>query len=290
MQGCSVCNICPTPIRLEQATEITRVPCNVRRFKDELFTVWRCPVCLSLHSKEAVDVSYYYEHYPFREHTLDLWARIGYANYLKRLQRVGLARNHLLMDFGCGPGLFVTFLHEHGYQAVGYDKHVPQFADPSALNKSYDFIVAQDIIEHVDDPKELLMELKARLRPGGILCIGTPNAEGISLSDPESYALSLHQPYHRHILSERALRSLAHDQNLEVMALYHRYYYDTLYPSVNYRFLQTYVKKAGNVLDVAFEPPKIALVLTSPILWVWALLGYFYPPRSEMTIIFRRRL
>ena len=44
------------------------------------------------------------------------------------------------------------------------------------------------------------------------------------------------------------------------MALYHRYYYDTLYPSVNYRFLQTYVKKAGNVLDVAFEPPKIALV------------------------------
>ena len=134
----------------------------------------------------------------------------------------------------------------------------------------------------------MLSTLCSRVQVGGVLCIGTPDAAQIDLSDAETYALSLHQPYHRHILSEQALLALGREFNLEPLNIYHRFYYDTLVPTVNYRFLRSYVRRAGNVLDAAFEPPRLGMVIASPVLIFEALFGYLFPPRFEMMILFRR--
>lgn len=290
MASCDVCNVCDSPGTFAGASDVAPVACNVRAFANDTFTFWRCPNCRSLHCREDADLERYYRAYPVKSHVLDFWARAAYRNLLRRLARAGLAGGMSILDYGCGPGLLVRFLGEQGFSSVtGYDAHVAEFADRAALDRTYDCVIAQDVIEHADDTRGFLLDLLKVLKPGGMLAIGTPNAAGIDLARPETFSLSLHPPYHRHLLSEQALLDLASSAGLEPLARYRRFYYDTLWPTVNYRFLRAYVRRAGNVLDAAFEPPRVGLVLTSPLLWAHALLGYFYPPRSEMMVVFRRR-
>jgi 2-polyprenyl-3-methyl-5-hydroxy-6-metoxy-1,4-benzoquinol methylase len=290
MVDCTICNICSNPGRLEDFSEVKQIYSNVRKFQTQKFTVWRCNSCKSLHSKETIDSIYYYQYYPtIKEHKLDVWTRIAFQNRLKRLLREGLKAEHKILDFGCGKGLFVTFLHKKGYVNVeGYDPYVAKFSNEELLDKTYDYVISQDVIEHVDEPRALMEQMIRCLGPGRILCIGTPNAEHIGLSYPEKFSLSLDQPYHRHILSERALLQLGTAMGLRTRRTYYRWYYDTLYPTVNYRFLKTYIYRTGNMLDAAFEPPRIGMVLTSPLLWFYAIFGYLFPPRTEMMVIFQR--
>jgi 2-polyprenyl-3-methyl-5-hydroxy-6-metoxy-1,4-benzoquinol methylase len=289
MSDCTVCNVCLDRGKLEHSKEVKKISSNVRKFQTEKFTVWRCPYCFSIHSKEDVALREYYKYYPLKQHKLDMWARAAYKNRIRRLVRNGMKKWHSILDYGCGKGLFVSFLREEGFtKTVGYDPYVPEFADETVLDRSYDIIVAQDVIEHDKDPGELMIRLARMLGPEGRLCIGTPDAERIDLLDAEKSALSLHQPYHRHILSKRALTGMGRNIGLTALSTYHRWYYDTVYPTINYRFLQTYIQKAGNVLDVAVEAPRIWLVLTSPLLLFYALFGYLFPLKTEMMVFFHR--
>lgn len=283
-----ICNVCAARGTRAAATDSARVRCNVRRFAADAFTYWRCTHCGSLHRLEDVALAGYYEHYPFQSNELDFWKRAGYANYLSRLRAFGMSPSHAILDFGCGSGAFVEYLRMNGFaHTQGYDEFTPQWADEGVLSQQYDVIVAQDVIEHVAEPSALLASFKARLRAGGLLCIGTPNAAGIDLNDIEENLLSLHAPYHVHILSETALRDLATDCGFELAGTFRRFYYDTRIPSVNYRFLRNYVRAIDNMLDSAFEPPNVKAVLTTPSLWFYALFGYWFAPRSEMMLMFR---
>jgi 2-polyprenyl-3-methyl-5-hydroxy-6-metoxy-1,4-benzoquinol methylase len=281
-----ICNLCDSPGTLERAAESASIGCNVRRFSNETFTVWRCPNCNSLHCREAVDLDAYYVDYPMRQQRVDFAAIQAFKNRLKIMQRHGLMPSHRILDYGSGTALFVEFLKQNGFDAVGYDPYVPAVSDRSVLDSQFDFVISQDVIEHDDDPSHSLKEHVRRLKPGGILCIGTPNASEIELTD--DYSMELHMPYHRHILSEVSLLGLARQEGLESLAVYHRFYYDTLFPMVNTQFIKRYVRKAGGMLDAGFEPPRIGMVLTSPELLFFGLFGYLFRARGNMLAIFQR--
>lgn len=289
MADCVICNICSKPGRLDQSSEVNLIPSNVRNFQTERFTVWRCPTCLSLHSKEDIKLDEYYRYYPLRNTKLDIWARAAYGMRLKRLKREGIDKKNTILDYGCGNGLFVKYLNSKGYSnVVGYDPYVPEFSNKKILKEKYDVITVQDVIEHHNNPQSLMGELVYLLRPGGMICIGTPNSEKIDLLHPAKFMSSLHQPYHRHILSSKALIEMAKKYDLKEGRFYSRFYYDTLYPTINSRFLQTYIIYAGNVLDAAVEPPKIKMVLTSPLLLFYAFFGYFFSPKTEQMFFFHK--
>src|SRR5947209_1287990 len=202
------CTLCERPESIEQATDVQRVPSNVRRFCQEEFTLWRCGNCRSVHCLEDVDLAYYYEGYPLNELTLSPPIRMVYRNRLKWLRKAGFQPEHRLLDFGCGGGLFVRFLQENGFPAVtGYDSFLPRFAGDEVLQEShYDFVVSYDVIEHVEDPGAFFERLVPLLRPGGHLTVGTPRADGTALE--RKHDMVLHPPYHRHILSEVVLLNL----------------------------------------------------------------------------------
>jgi SAM-dependent methyltransferase len=263
------------------------VPCNVRRFKDDVFTLWRCTGCGSLHCAEDADLPRYYAHYPLQQQALTLHERIGYGNRLRLLERQGFRRTDRLLDYGCGVGLFVRYLRDRGlWNASGFDPYVPALADSEVLRRRYDAVVSYDVIEHDDDPCAFLGTLSRLVRPGGLLVIGTPDAAHVSLDrkgDP-----SLHPPYHRHLLSERALLGLGRKHGLEPIHVYRRSFYDSPIPTVNSRFMWRHIERSGGFLDAVTEPPRTGLILLSPVLLFLAFFGYFVPRGDNMLVTFRR--
>jgi 2-polyprenyl-3-methyl-5-hydroxy-6-metoxy-1,4-benzoquinol methylase len=287
MAACTRCNLCANPGALAEAVEVGRIPCNVRRFQDRRFTLWRCTGCGSLHCAEDADLALYYADYPLKRQNLGFAERTGYGNRLRLLERQGFRRSDRVLDYGCGAGLFVRFLRQKGLnQVFGYDAFVPEYQDPRRLEESYDAVVSYDVIEHDDDPREFMRLTAPLVRSHGLLVVGTPNADHVSLArkgDP-----SLHPPYHRHILSERILVALGREQGLEPEHIHRRSYFDSLFPTVNSRFMWRYLGKSG-LLDTAVEPPRTDLVLRSPDLLFLAFFGYFLPAGDSMIVSFRKK-
>src|SRR5262245_58461958 len=115
MPDATVCTICDPAQGIADALEVRQIHSNVRRFQHETFTVWPCPKCRSLHSKEAVNLDDYYAHYPLQTHRIDPVTRLAYQNRLRSLKKHGLTPEHTILDYGCGQGVFVEFLREQGY-------------------------------------------------------------------------------------------------------------------------------------------------------------------------------
>jgi len=287
MAVCVTCNLCENPGTLSEAVEVAQVPCNVRKFRDNVFTIWRCSSCRSLHCKEDPDLPTYYAEYPLKLQRLAFSQRIGYGNRLRLMKRQGVRTSDRILDYGCGSGIFVNYLRENEFSNVtGYDPFVTEYASPETLREQYDTVVSYDVIEHYDDPRDFLGRIVRLVRPGGLLVIGTPNADHLSLThtcDP-----GLHPPYHRHIFSERMLLTLAGEEGLEPVDIYRRSFYDSLVPTVNSRFMWRYVEKSDGLLDAAVEPPNAKLVLGSPELIRLAFFGYWLPAKDNILVTFRK--
>jgi SAM-dependent methyltransferase len=234
-----------------------------------------------------VDLERYYANYFVKNQRLDSYIRISYRRRVKWLTHCGLSRQARILEVGCGNGLFVDYLREHGFESVrGYDAFVPRFADEGWRAESFDAILSYGVIEHVVDPRAFLSEQLARMEPGGLLSVCTPNAAEIALN--ERGEIDLHQPYHRHILSLQALQGLGREVGLELLRTSGRYWMDSWVPFVNWRFVSSYVYRLGNALDVVFEPPRLATILTSPRLLFYGFFGYYLPSRSHMRVAFRK--
>lgn len=102
------------------------------------------------------------------------------------------------LDVGCGGGLLAEPLARMGARVTGIDAapEVIEIAseharaagleidyragDVVALEGEFDLVTAMEVVEHVADPAAFVKALAARLAPGGLLIMSTPNATGLS--------------------------------------------------------------------------------------------------------------
>ena len=99
----------------------------------------------------------------------------GYRRFLSRFAAPLVERlqpGQQGLDFGCGPGpALANMLEEQGHPMELYD---PFYADnPSVFTRTYDFICATEVVEHLRDPGQAFDSLFGLLKPGGILGIMT---------------------------------------------------------------------------------------------------------------------
>lgn len=283
------CNICAHEA-LEAECEQTEARSNVRAFRHERFALWRCPACRSIHARDQVDLPKYYRAYPFHELPEDWRLHAAYRKQLRRLRRAGLRPNSRILDFGCGGGSFVRYLRTHGYKHTeGYDEFSDTFGDASVLERRYDVIVSQDVVEHVPEPLELFQRFDEVAHPGAVIAVGTPEASVLDLQDPERCVHTLHQPYHRHIFSKQALIDTGTRRGWSLQRYYDTMYTNTLVPFVNTRFLLHYLGCFDDTLDVVAEPIRVdSLRLWSPLTFFYAFFGYFMPPHTDVMAVFRK--
>lgn len=112
------------------------------------------------------------------------------------IRRVGRVRR--LLELGLGHGHTIPYFHEISDQHVvveGSQKVIDHFLSNNSwydgslevgLFETYqpsdlfDLIVMGFVLEHVDDPAEILNRYKAFLAPGGRIWIGVPNAKSLN--------------------------------------------------------------------------------------------------------------
>jgi 2-polyprenyl-3-methyl-5-hydroxy-6-metoxy-1,4-benzoquinol methylase len=113
--------------------------------------------------------------------------------YLKKLQSsLGLSgfTGLKVLDFGAGRGDMLAALSEAGARAYGVEPfgyaylkekslEVFQSLDDIPAGMKFDGIIANDVIEHLMDPRRALRILLGLLSQGGWLYLSTPNSGGL---------------------------------------------------------------------------------------------------------------
>ncbi len=285
------CNICLRPFRASEA-RLVSIPCNIRKFSGQRFSVWRCAQCGCIHCRDIVDLGVYYAGYPSQREHLDLISRIMFFEQLRRFRKAGLNSEHRLLDYGCGYGNFVQYLRSRGYsRAVGYDPYSPVTAirDDRVLEQgSFDYICLQEVIEHVEDPLSLLRMLAGLLRIGGILLVGMPSADDIDLDNPLKYTHALHAPYHLHIYTKQTLIDLTSKVSLSPIAWYRRMYVESPLFGMNEAFVRHYANRIDGTADSLTEPIRVPMILRSPSLLFHGAFGYLYSGRRSIGGFFKK--
>lgn len=106
-----------------------------------------------------------------------------------------------VLELGAGGGAMSQRLHDAGYDVCACDLFHENFTPPDAirfcpadlnadfstkLDGPWDVIVALELIEHLENPRNFVRECKRLLAPGGLVVMSTPN-----LGNPVSHALFL---------------------------------------------------------------------------------------------------
>jgi 2-polyprenyl-3-methyl-5-hydroxy-6-metoxy-1,4-benzoquinol methylase len=101
-----------------------------------------------------------------------------------------------ILDVGCAQGTLGLGLGERGirvdlldirqenieyarsrYEHGPVEFHVGILSESCPPTRDYDVVVCTEVLEHVPAPSAFLAQLKQKLRPGGSLCLTTPNGD-----------------------------------------------------------------------------------------------------------------
>ena len=105
-------------------------------------------------------------------------------------------RGATLLDIACGDGLMTELFSHHFARVVGVDANGTHLAEakkrlPAAnfheslienlvLDEKFDTVTMLDLLEHVEDPIEILRKAASFLSEGGTLIVHVPNAHAIN--------------------------------------------------------------------------------------------------------------
>lgn len=139
-----------------------------------------------------------------------------------------------LLDVGCGNGRFLGFAQLVGWRAIGIEPDPASAAVARTLTgatvyasfdearlepASIDAITMNHILEHAADPRALLAQCRALLRPGGVLGVAVPNWRSLSHRLFRRDWIALEPSRHLVMFDETRLRALLVEAGFEVEEL-----------------------------------------------------------------------
>ncbi|WP_372639550.1 class I SAM-dependent methyltransferase [Ancylomarina sp.] len=141
-----------------------------------------------------------------------------YQDYLKQIMNPVLDRiseGASGLDFGSGPGPTLSKMFEsRGFQTDIYDAYFAP--NEEVFNKSYDFITACEVVEHLHKPQMELDRLFGLLKPNGVLAIKTQ-----ILSSKEEFPTWYYKRDMTHVcfFSDQSMRFLADKWKVEMVSV-----------------------------------------------------------------------
>jgi len=162
-----------------------------------------------------------------------------------------------VLELGCGPGVFYKPFVQESVQWDGIDinphwkkfgeKHnIPISSQPiKSLTKTYDVVMAYQVLEHVENPILLMNGMVSKLKPGGIIHLELPNQNSLTarirrLSSRISHDYGFIQPpMHLRAYQRCTIQYLFNRFNLESKMVFECGNTDRIWGQVrDYNFLQ----------------------------------------------------
>jgi SAM-dependent methyltransferase len=172
-----ICDVCATSM--------------LGKIEDFLFTcpgcqLWRSSLQLRLEDGQAAEICAQRANYAALR-------RRNFGQILGRLGRQTDLKGKSILDVGCAQGWFLEAAEAVGMRAVGIEPEPTVAADgvakgltiraglfPQVLDASerFDFIIFNDVFEHLEKPSHILDVCYRHLAPGGQLILNLPDSQG----------------------------------------------------------------------------------------------------------------
>jgi 2-polyprenyl-3-methyl-5-hydroxy-6-metoxy-1,4-benzoquinol methylase len=139
--------------------------------------------------KKIID---FYNQYPEYENRNDITSQ-RYRSLLGTFENFRLTNN--LIDVGCGDGKFLDLAKEKKWNVYGTEyidrfiercteagikMHRGKYSPLNYTENIFDVLIWIEVIEHINNPVQEILNFKKNLRPGGIVYLTTPNFNSLS--------------------------------------------------------------------------------------------------------------
>lgn len=125
-----------------------------------------------------------------------------------------------VLDFGCGYGGFLSMCSMYGFDAVGVDRSSAKRDNGSFANvfaeiedvaamAPFHALTLFEVLEHLDDPHNLILKLRDLLAPGGVLVLETPDCTGVNDIETRSDYYKIHPLEHINGFTPKTLKRFA---------------------------------------------------------------------------------
>lgn len=135
-----------------------------------------------------------------------------------------------ILDYGCGNGKLVSYLHSRGFRIDGYDPSAAAVSLATKTNipvygfipdRQYDLIMFWHSLEHSDTPLEDVIACKRRCAPHSKLLIAVPNGLSWEARLTGEAWFCYDWPFHRVHFTPRALEILLEKAGFRVRSVDH---------------------------------------------------------------------
>jgi 2-polyprenyl-3-methyl-5-hydroxy-6-metoxy-1,4-benzoquinol methylase len=159
------------------------------------------------------------------------WYYAGDKNEYYSAARLTAGRK--ILDVGCGLGRFAPHAAAHEFVGLELSDSLAGLARQSGLDVRaesvgehalhrggyYDVVTAFQVLEHVPQPEQFLVELARCAKNGGRIFVSVPSDDGF-VGTAEDHALNM-PPHHQTRWSDLALERIAARAKLSVVAIMH---------------------------------------------------------------------
>ncbi|MBX9472742.1 glycosyltransferase [Microcella sp.] len=209
------------------------IPCDAERNVETLFTAETsvktpmlgtlCDSCASItvHGGELQSEpnDRFVDHY--------LQSEAGIDTILQNLYRVDRGPGTSFLDVGANYGFATRYARDvlgwnalgvepsysgrRGARELGVDILEQYVTAETTLGRTFDVILASEVVEHVPDPREFLHAMRVHLAPGGVLLLTTPAAEIVRPATEQAAIQAVGPGGHLFLASQDALRTMLVD-------------------------------------------------------------------------------
>lgn len=142
--------------------------------RDKQRRFYQCDFCsLVFVDRDAlITASQEKKRYEAHENSEDDSGYVKYLSSIKEAIKPHLKQNSVGLDFGSGrTKVLEKLLNEEGHEVISFDIYF--HPDVNVHDRTYDFIVMSEVIEHLRDLRRVLSDLTKLLRPDGMLFVKT---------------------------------------------------------------------------------------------------------------------
>jgi len=157
---------------------------------------------------------------------------------VRKRKRIERFRDHgRILDIGCGRGLFLHIMQEDGWEVAGQefsetsasyasniygiDVQTGALKDCEYDSESFDVVSINHVLEHLENPDEVITECYRILKKGGLLVTAVPNIDSLQAYFGKRKWFQLDLPCHLYHFSSKSLIDLLEKNSFKVEVARH---------------------------------------------------------------------